>query len=137
MAREHPLERRVRLLSQRLQQTVDTTSNEINPPDKRPPMHNQVSPRAALAWWLSHRYDKLGQQWLDKVGATPTQVAQLDAWLAHAIQAAGGVQQVAAQANAGAQKIPPVAMPNANNLIRNAQRRELQNEGPEIGSEVA
>lgn len=134
--REHPIERRARLLTQRLQQTVKTTSDEINPPGRRPPLHNQVSPRAALAWWMAHRYDDLGQQWLEKVGATPPQVAQLDAWLYHASQAVNPQAQPGAP-GAPAAPLAPVSMPNPNRIIENATRRELQNEGPEVGAEDA
>lgn len=129
---EHPLERRARILAEKLKQTVRTTSDEINPPGNRPPLHNQLSAKAALAWWTEHRYDKLGQDWLQKVGATPAQVAQLDAWLYHATQAANPE----AQAGAG-MSLPQGDLPDPNSLIHTAMGAERRMEGPEVGSEVA
>lgn len=73
------------MLADRLQSTVRDTAVQLKPATERPPFHRQLSPREALAWWLKHRYDQFGQQAM--AGWSPLQKAQLDAWLASAVQA--------------------------------------------------
>lgn len=139
---EHPSERQARLLGERIKATVTHVAKTITPPGSRPPFTVRQSPRKVLAWWMKHRYDALGKQWLGEIGATPLQIAQLDAWLAHAGQAAFRSQPQAlpgaTPAAGAAPAVPAEQMPNMDSyLLRRAMTREQGNEGPAVGSEVA
>lgn len=116
-------------MSDRLKSTVTHVSSTITPPGKRPPFHEQYTPRKAFEWWMQHRYDPIGMKicegWND-----PGRVAQLDAWLTSAMQGllAGAQHGVPLQSN---------QLPDANGILNRAMTQERRTEGPPIGDQVA
>ena len=82
---EHVIERRARILAQKMQHRVDVLSGFIAPPGERPPFTKQLQNETALKWWREHRYDPLGNRVLQ--GMRPADIAELDSALAQVMDA--------------------------------------------------
>jgi hypothetical protein len=76
---EHVIERRSRLLSQKMASRVTMLRNFIAPPGARPPFTKQMQNDMALQWWKVHRYDEIGSRVLTMM--QPADIAELDSAL--------------------------------------------------------
>jgi len=121
------------MLASAVKNRVSALQYGITPKGSRPPFTRKMTPAETLKWWLQHRYDQLGlaivQTW------TPVQVAQLDAWLAQAVnhpavQGQGGVPTMPQQGPVG-------RIPGVQNVLTRALGQERRIEGPPIGPTVA
>ena len=80
---EHVIERRARLLGQKMQHRADLIRDFIAPEGQRPPFTKMLQNEQALQWWQAHRYDHLGARVLQTM--KPGDIADLDvALLRHA-----------------------------------------------------
>jgi hypothetical protein len=73
---EHTVERRARLLAEKMQTRVRVLSNFLAPPGQRAPFTKQLSDAQALRFWRAHRYDPLGAEVLQSM--RPQDIAELD-----------------------------------------------------------
>lgn len=78
---EQMIERRARLLAQKMQARVDVLRNQIAPEGQRPPFTKSLGNDNALKFWMQHRYDPIGAQILQ--GFRPQDIAELDTALAN------------------------------------------------------
>ncbi len=82
MTVEHPLEKRVKALSEAIKSRRELYANALRPPGSRPAFTQQFSQQQALAWWREHRYDDLGQRVVDRM--SPQNIMELDQALSQA-----------------------------------------------------
>lgn len=114
-----------------MKQRVHALSNGITPKGTRPPFTRRYSTAEALQWWEAHRYDPLGMALVTKM--TPLQVAQLDAWLA---QALNHPSMQAGQPQPQPQDVNREVQYNASRVLTRAMGQEQRIQGPPIGGEV-
>ena len=81
---EYALERRARLMGQKLRQRLRVVKGVVAPEGERPLFHEAKSKSEALGWWRANRHSKHGE----KILATwrPEDVASLDVALAQQIE---------------------------------------------------
>jgi len=87
---EHRLERRARLLAERMRSTSEDMARQLGAGD-RAPFTTAMTKSESLAWWRLHRHDEYGGQALARM--QPLDIAQLDLDLARAMnpeEVAGG-----------------------------------------------
>lgn len=77
---EHVIERRARILGQKMQHRADVLAGFIAPQGSRPPFTKQLENNTALKWWREHRYDPLGNRVLQNMRMAD--IAELDTALA-------------------------------------------------------
>lgn len=76
MTTQHRLERRARLLGQRMADASTAMAKQMGA-GERPPFTTAQTRSEALAWWRAHRDDTYGAQALERL--KPWEIAQLDA----------------------------------------------------------
>jgi hypothetical protein len=91
---EHVIERRARILSQKMQHRADLIRDFIAPEGQRPPFTKMLQNDQALKWWSAHRYDHLGARVLQTM--RPGDIADLDVALMRGMEQAGDQGQVMA-----------------------------------------
>lgn len=77
---EQMIERRARLLAQKMKARVESLRNVIAPEGERPPFTKALGDENALKFWMMHRYDPIGAQVLQNF--RPQDIAELDTALA-------------------------------------------------------
>jgi hypothetical protein len=82
VATEHRLERRARLLADRMRTTSEDMAVQLGAGD-RAPFTTALTKSESLAWWRLHRHDAYGAQALARM--QPLDVARLDLDLARAM----------------------------------------------------
>jgi hypothetical protein len=77
---EHILERRTRMLADKIRHRIEVYKDMLRPHGGKPPWTKQLTNEEALVFWRKHRYSELGGRLLS--GMSKRQVLQLDQWLA-------------------------------------------------------
>jgi len=73
---EHVIERRARLLSQKMMRRSALIRDFIAPEGQRVPFTKMLQNDQAIKWWTAHRYDHLGARVLQTM--RPGDIADLD-----------------------------------------------------------
>lgn len=82
---EHIIDRRTRLLAEAILHEVDVRAAILSPVGGRPPFTDQITTEESFRFWSKQRYEPAGKAAVGRM--TPTQVAELDAWLAQEVNA--------------------------------------------------
>lgn len=82
MPTEHRLERRARLLAERMRESSERLALQLGAGD-RVPFTTAMTKAESLDWWRAHRHDEWGEKALQRM--QPWDVAQLDLDLARAM----------------------------------------------------
>ena len=82
MSTEHRLERRARLLAERIRDASERLAQQLGA-GERTPFTTAMTKSESLAWWRQHRHDEFGERALQRL--QPWEIAQLDVDLGKAM----------------------------------------------------